>query len=374
LVTLTLSVLANVETSLSAEICAGSSYAFDGQALTESGTYTALYAAANGCDSLVTLTLSVLANVETSLSAEICAGSSYAFDGQALTEAGTYTALYAAANGCDSLVTLTLSVLANVETSLSAEICAGSSYAFDGQALTEAGTYTALYTSAAGCDSTVTLTLSVSDSLATNLSVDICSGDSYAFDGQALTEAGTYMALYTSVNGCDSIVTLNLAVTEVNTAVILNGSVLEAQASNAVYQWINCDGNAPIPGATAAAYTPTATGAYAVQITQQGCTVTSNCVEVMIVSSEGAPLPDVHWQLQPNPAQNHTAVVFATPTTTELNLGLYDATGRLLRRYVVASATERIAIDLSDLPSGVLWVRLAHETAAGAKRLVKIAY
>jgi hypothetical protein len=127
-VTLNLTVLPNASTTLDEEICEGESYEFDGQSLTVGGTYTATFDAANGCDSIVTLNLTVLPNASTTLDEEICEGDSYEFDGQSLTVGGTYTATFDAANGCDSIVTLNLTVLPNASTTLDEEICEGDSY------------------------------------------------------------------------------------------------------------------------------------------------------------------------------------------------------------------------------------------------------
>jgi hypothetical protein len=211
-VTLNLTVLPNASTTLDEEICEGDSYEFDGQSLTVGGTYTATFDAANGCDSIVTLNLTVLPNASTTLDEEICEGESYEFDGQSLTVGGTYTATFDAANGCDSIVTLNLTVLPNSSTTLDEEICEGDSYEFDGQSLTVGGTYTATFDAANGCDSIVTLNLTVLPNASTTLDEEICEGDSYEFDGQSLTVGGTYTATFDAANGCDSIVTLNLTV------------------------------------------------------------------------------------------------------------------------------------------------------------------
>jgi hypothetical protein len=228
-VTLNLTVLPNSATTLDEEICEGDSYEFDGQSLTVGGTYTATFGAANGCDSIVTLNLTVLPNASTTLDEEICEGESYEFDGQSLTVGGTYTATFDAANGCDSIVTLNLTVLPNASTTLDEEICEGESYEFDGQSLTVGGTYTATFDAANGCDSIVTLNLTVLPNSATTLDEEICEGDSYEFDGQSLTVGGTYTATFDAANGCDSIVTLNLTVLP-NSATTLDEEICEGES------------------------------------------------------------------------------------------------------------------------------------------------
>ena len=211
-VTLSLSVSDTLFTPITASICDGESYLFDGSLLTSAGSYSATYASASGCDSTVTLSLSVSDTLFTPIAASICDGESYPFDGSLLTSAGNYSATYASASGCDSTVTLSLSVSDTLFTPIAASICTGGSYPFDGSLLTSAGSYSATYASASGCDSTVTLSLSVSDTLFTPIAASICTGGSYPFDGSLLTNAGNYSATYTSASGCDSVVMLSLEV------------------------------------------------------------------------------------------------------------------------------------------------------------------
>jgi hypothetical protein len=68
-----------------------------------------------------------------------------------------------------------------ITNSVSATIIEGQSYTLGTQNLTTAGTYTEVFTSAAGCDSTVTLTLSVEPLLTCNITAPtttLCEGES----------------------------------------------------------------------------------------------------------------------------------------------------------------------------------------------------
>ena len=74
------------------------------------------------------------------------------------------------------------------------------------------GTYTNVYTGANGCDSTVTLDLTINYSTSSTVTVTAC--DSFDWDGVTYDSTGTYTNIYTDVNGCDSIVTLDLTIHE----------------------------------------------------------------------------------------------------------------------------------------------------------------
>ncbi|MEO8588121.1 MAG: LamG domain-containing protein, partial [Flavobacteriales bacterium] len=112
--------------------------------------------------------------------------------------------------------------------------------------------------------------------LGTQVSGVICPDESYLFDGQELTEPGTYTATFPTDGSCDSTVVLTLTEPTVNTNVVQNANTLIATATG-TYQWIDCNNNAPIPGATGQYYMATANGDYAVIVTQSGCADTSLC-------------------------------------------------------------------------------------------------
>ena len=197
-------------TPVAAEICQGSSYNFFGQTLTTAGTYTHTLQSVHGCDSVITLTLTVNPTFNTPVAAEICQGSSYNFFGQTLTTAGTYTHPLQTVHGCDSVITLTLTVNPTFNTPVAAEICQGSSYDFFGQTLTTAGTFTHTLQSVHGCDSVITLTLTVNYGTHNVETETAC--DNYVWHGETYTTTGTYTYEYTNNDGCASVDTLHLTI------------------------------------------------------------------------------------------------------------------------------------------------------------------
>ena len=59
----------------------------------------------------------------------------------------------------------------------------------------------------------------------------------------------------------------------------VNNSTLTANQAGATYQWLDCtNGNTTISGETNQSFTPTAGGDYAVIVTFNGCTATSDCI------------------------------------------------------------------------------------------------
>ncbi len=211
----TVVILPTSASSIEANICEGEVFEFGGSQLTESGTYQTSFISTSNCDSTVTLTLNVLDTIQTTIEETICQGEIFEFGGSQLTESGTYQSSFISTSGCDSTVTLTLNVLDSIQTTIEETICQGEIFEFGGSQLTESGTYQSSPINISGCDSTVTLTLNVLDSIQTTIEETICQGEIFEFGGSQLTESGTYQSSFISTSNCDSTVTLTLNVNPV---------------------------------------------------------------------------------------------------------------------------------------------------------------
>lgn len=169
-------------------------------------------------------------------------------------------------------------VQAILNTTQSATICDGDSYVLGSNAYTTAGVYTDVTPAVNGCDSLVTLTLSVAPTSSSSQTLTICEGENVVVGPNTYTTTGIYTDVISTSNGCDSTVTTDLTVTPVNADVTLVGTTITATQAGATYQWVDCDnGNASIPGATSQSYTAVVTGNYAVEVTMGACTNTSPC-------------------------------------------------------------------------------------------------
>jgi len=176
-------------------VCTGQSYL----GYTSTGTYTKTITSASGCDSVVTVHLTVLPPLTGTKDTVICNGQSYL----GYNSTGTYTKTLTSTSGCDSVVTLHLKVLPAVLTQKDTIICNGQSYL--GHSVS--GTYAEIFTAASGCDSTVNIHLTVLPPMASVKDTAICFGTSY----MGHNVAGAYTTHFT-VGDCDSIATVNLTI------------------------------------------------------------------------------------------------------------------------------------------------------------------
>ncbi|MCG8328596.1 MAG: gliding motility-associated C-terminal domain-containing protein [Chitinophagales bacterium] len=213
-INLNLTVIDPIITNLEESICEGESFMVGDSTFTTSGMYTVVLQAANNCDSTVNLDLTVFPDVITTLVEEVCFGDAYMVGDSTFTASGNYTVGLLSAQGCDSTVYLDFTVKAPILTTLNEAVCDGDSFTVGSMAFDSAGTYDVVLTAADGCDSTVTLNLSILEHPMTILDEIICQGESYTVGSSSYSVMGTYMDTLAAANGCDSIITLNLTVQE----------------------------------------------------------------------------------------------------------------------------------------------------------------
>ena len=338
--------------SITAAICEGSTYAWNGSDISEAGTYTQTLQAVNGCDSTVTLTLTVNPVASTTLSATICEGSVYTENGFNASEAGTYTQTLQTINGCDSIVTLTLTVNPVANTTLSAAICEGSTYTENGFNESETGIYTQNLQTVNGCDSIVTLNLTVSTVINNDITAAICEGSTYTENGFNVSEPGTYTQNLQSVNGCDSVVTLTLTVNPTyNITIDANINEGETYEENGFSE------------SEAGTYVHTLQSEFGCDsVITLNLTVNSSLNDVVASAIEVS--------LYPNPAQSFVNMELSGEAS-ETMVQLFDIHGKILRTYTLENGKKTLRIDLDGLPAACYYLHIISDNRVVVKKIIK---
>ncbi|MBR3946714.1 MAG: DUF1573 domain-containing protein, partial [Bacteroidales bacterium] len=213
-------------------VCEGEIVDFFGHQLTESRIYTDTLQNIYGCDSIVTLILTV--NPTTYGIDEQVACDSYEWiDGITYTEStNTPTFTLRNAEGCDSVVTLHLTIN-HSNTGIDEQVACDNYEWIDGVTYTEStSTPTFTLRNAEGCDSVVTLHLTINHSN-TGIDEQIACDSFEWIDGVTYTES-TSIPTFTLRNaeGCDSVVTLHLTINHSNTGI-------DEQVACDSYEWID---------------------------------------------------------------------------------------------------------------------------------------
>ncbi|XOV68508.1 MAG: T9SS type A sorting domain-containing protein [Fluviicola sp.] len=204
-----------LRSSTDATLCFNDTIVIGGNSVTSSGIYYDTLSSIGTCQSIERYVVNVLPQPALGVeNAVICQGDSVLIAGTYFSQPGTYYPVISSAlNGCDSTVEVSIATLPVYDTQLTYELCQGDSILAGGSYQTTNGVYIDSLTSEYFCDSIVTRTVNFVTEYNTPIAYSICQGDSILLEGAYQTTAGTFYDTLTASFGCDSIlvqtVTLN---------------------------------------------------------------------------------------------------------------------------------------------------------------------
>ncbi len=356
------------------------------------GSYTVTVTGDNNCTTSETVTISNYPLIPTTyLQGAYCAGSSGFFfegDGQSYSQGVHNITLTSILTNCDSLIELTVNELLESSTTISTSICAGEVYIINNVAYGIEGEYTEVIPNGAvnGCDSTINLNLSVLSVSENTLTETICAGETITIGSETYDSTGVYEQILTGSNGCDSIVTLVVSL-------ILPPETPIAPSDLVVQQ------NAPpfelsvveVPGATAYAWSVppgvqilSGAGTNTILVDWADGPLTGGDICVSAINECGAGPPACMevtvdlidalsksvtkgYSIFPNPTKDLIHVVF--PVSVDGRLELRDYTGTLIQEMAIAQET---VVDLSEFPEGVYLLLVKTDGGIWIERVVRL--
>ncbi|MFM2225198.1 MAG: hypothetical protein RJA07_1400 [Bacteroidota bacterium] len=342
-------------------ICNNQTYLFKNQQLNSGGTYYDTLPNSNGCDSFITLHLIVLPTSSSSIYHTLCSGQSYYFNNHLINVGGTFKDTLQNYVGCDSIITLHLIVNPTTASGFTHNICYGDVFHFNQHNYNQSGTYFDTLTNYVGCDSVVVMNLVVLPYNHTFVNASFCRGDIYNFNGKPITINGIYDDTLIAANGCDSAITLLIAMKIADTAVHIINNSLVATASNSYFQWIDCSTHQHIVGATDSIFYPSSSGNYAVvvQSKQNLCTDTSACYTFGNVGVGQLANGIGQLMLYPNPCaeklivMNDKSQTFGIVNTIEVT----NLLGQLQNVIVEKLTTNDLQLTTENLLPGIYFIK-----------------
>jgi hypothetical protein len=225
-------------------------------------------------------------------------------------------------------------------------------WAQTGQTYNSSGQYHDTLQNVNGCDSIISLNLTINANVQGGTTVQSAC-DSYTWNNQTYTQSGIYSQVLSTVNGCDSTVTLDLTLNYSPTTPIVTLSnvtnLTTPPQGNATYQWFQCSDNLPIANAVNNTFIASSNGLYGV-IVSNGCgSDTSQCVNVTTIG-----LNELTNQM----------IIFPNPTSetieirmdyTELQYSMYkilDAQYREIKTGKLDSQNGKMLINIGTIASG----------------------
>ena len=240
-----------------------------------------------------------------------------------------------------------------------------------GTLFTNTGIVTDIIPNAAGCDSVITIDLTI---LPKATSVDTRTEcNSYTWiDGVNYTSSNntaTFNIAGGAANGCDSLVTLDLTINNVSDlSTSIAGTTISSNNSLATFQWLDCDNSySIIAGETGQSFTPSQNGNYAVELTENGCVDTSACVAITTVGIIENSFGD-NLLIYPNPTSGNFSINLGSVYENS-SIMITDITGKLIDSN---SLTNSQILNLTlDKPKGVYILSIIAGNKKAVIRLIK---
>lgn len=338
---------------------------------TTSGTFSFERISQFGCDSVVTLHVVLSPNYEQNEELIICANDlpyewrDTTFDVGTLSNLFVFNRLSVA--GCDSIVQLNLIVNPSYYNTDTLEICSNElPYTWDGYVFpigTNSGDVVFYHSSEFGCDSTITLNLTVNPSYEQFESIGVCANDfPYSWRDTVFaegTESGTFTFRRQTISGCDSIVHLTLTVNALPTVAILGDTIIEPGTYTMLvatfgvgytYLWSNGDQGNIIN------VSPMEDTYYSVTVTNsEGCSA-SDSVLVTLIDTTGIRDHQLETMvlIYPNPAVRNVTISAHNEEIREVEF--YNMLGALVKKESVRQ--NEAVIEISELKKGNYLLRI----------------
>jgi hypothetical protein len=332
---------------------------------TNDGIYNDTIPNMAGCDSIITIDLTVKYSTSATINPEQCYSYLSPSGNYTWTTSGIYYDTIPNMAGCDSILTIDLTIKNATSATINPEECTSYTSPSGNFTWTTSGIFYDTIPNGVGCDSIITVDLTINNSTTATITPVACFSYVSPSGLHTWTSSGMHADTIPNVAGCDSIISINLTINTVDTAVTQNGFTLTATATGAVYQWLDCDdAYAEIAGEIAQAYTPVTDGNYAVEVTQNGCIDTSACFNI---SGLGITTADKAERItvQPNPS---TGLITITAESTPALIEISDIRGSRIIKIIPAN--QATIIDLSELEPGMYLVKVLLEKNVYVNRII----
>jgi hypothetical protein len=214
-------------------------------------------------------------------------------------------------------------------------------------------TYTVTGTDANGCQGTDQVLVTVASQTTSSITQTACL--TYELNGQVYNQSGVYTQTLVNAQGCDSILTLNLTINGLPSIPVVNvggDNLLSTPAvANTTYQWVFCPSGLSISNQNDTSYLPNVNGSYAVEASNACGTVVSECVTIDNVGIEELTNPLVVY---PNPTTNYLNIDGLSAEM--ISYEVIDVAGRVVLKGLVNQSNH--GLEMGSLVTGNYTLRL----------------
>ena len=336
------------------------------------GTYNDTIPNAGGCDSAMSITVTILQAATQTISEGNCYSYTSPSGNHVWTMSGTYQDTLAgmAANGCDSILTIQLSIYNNSSSIISVDACDSLISPSGNHVWDSTGMYMDTLMNVNGCDSFLTVFLTVNQSSSITYAIDGCDSYFWPLSGQTYTTSTTDTVVLTSSTGCDSTVIMSLglnATPSISIAQSGNSLVATFNPPFSTLQWLDCNnGMAPVPGATSSTFSPPSSGSYACVAEVGFCPATSACLQFTVVGIDEA--RSFPLEVYPNPSKGRFVLNIGEMEEGIATVVIYNLVGkRILETEMKA---ESAVFDLKGRGPGTYFVHVRNGSQVQVAKVI----
>ncbi len=339
-----------------------------GNVLSSSGLYFDTLATSNGCDSVIRIDLTINPSYSGSMTVVACDSFISPGGNQVWFMSGLYNDTLATVTGCDSIISVNLTINQSQSSALSLSACDSIVSPSGNYVWNSSGLYYDTLQTAAGCDSILLISVDIRNSAFNLISLNACDSVISPSGKFIWIESGTYYDTLNTSSGCDSVLEISLTITTIDISVVNNDPELSSNQNGASYQWIDCDNdNLPLNGETGQSFTAIENGLYAVIIELNSCVDTSLCEEVISLSL-GKEIDLQDLKIYPNPVEDELTIDF-NRLTSKAEITIRDNSGK---EVIMASceSCESIQLDFEQ-DTGLYFIEVRTDLGRRIIRVVK---
>jgi hypothetical protein len=324
--------------------------------------------------------ITVLPNPEVNLNTVICAGESFQIGDLSFDSPGQYSVTIPAGstNGCDSTVNLVLGVSQPQTFDLDTFICIDEVFVFGGDTFTTSGIYPFIFEDQYGCDSTISINLTIDNETTNETMQTICNGSSVIFKGQEYSETGIFTDTTFLGGGCFIVDVLNLNVLP---AIVVENLTINPDNGNGTGAvFLDMAGGTPpytflwSNGATTESITDLASGEYTVGVQDDlGCTAefVFNVPLGTATKEESALMRQIRIFPNPVPLDQSLIVEYmAEKQDQSVQVSLIDIFGRVVFKQTALHAGQKTSLNPNSASAGIYFVRVEKEGVMITQKVV----
>ena len=284
-------------------------------------------------------------------------------NGKFFNSSGSFTTTIPNSIGCDSVITVNLTI--NNSLVMLTESYCDSFITINNEVFYDSGLDTTIYQNSYGCDSITITNFTINSSSEESIVEMSC--DSFTLvDGITIFESGVYSSLFTTTLGCDSIINTEVVIIALDNTVNQELNSISSNQFNAEYQWLDCDnGYIPVINETNQTFSPLINGNYAVEITNGECSTLSECFQVIIVNTIDFENSAI-W-FYPNPMDDKLTI--ENNSNKEIKIKLIDSKGKRVLTKILLN--KKSTTNLDYLIPGLYYLIIHFEDNIITRKIIK---